>query len=223
MRTVLQRGLRGALAMAAVLLTAACAAPRPATDYSAFKAARPRSLLVLPPLNQSPDVVAPWAVLAQATAPLAESGYYVMPVTLVADTFKENGLAVPADMHAVAPAKLREIFGADAALYISVSRYGTSYQVLDSSAVVTAQARLVDLRDGSVLWTGAATASNAEQQHQQGGGLVGLLVMAVVKQILNSVTDASYPVAGVMSQRLLSAGRPGGLLYGPRSPKYGSD
>ena len=35
--------------------------------------------------------------------------------------------------------------------------------------------------------------------------------------------DAGYPIAGVASQRLLSAGRPGALLYGPRSPKYGTD
>lgn len=213
---------RAALAATALALLGACAHPTPGTDYTAFKANRPRSILVLPPLNQSPEVIAPWGVLAQATYPLAESGYYVMPVTLVAETFKENGLTVPAEVHAVAPAKLREIFGADAALYITVTRYGTSYAVFDSAAVVAVDARLIDLRDGTLLWSGAASASNA-QQNNQGGGLAGLLVAAVVKQILNNVTDASWPVAGVATQRLLSAGRPGGLLYGPRSPKYGTD
>lgn len=215
--------LRTGLAAAALTLLGACAHQTPGADYTAFKANRPRSILVLPPLNQSPEVIAPWGVLAQATYPLAESGYYVMPVTLVAETFKENGLTVPADVHAVAPAKLREIFGADAALYITVTRYGTSYTVLDSAAVVSANAKLVDLRDGTLLWSGAASATNAQQQNNQGGGLVGLLVAAVVKQILNNVTDASWPVAGIATQRLLSAGQPGGLLYGPHSPKYGSD
>lgn len=218
------RGLRSVLAVATVLLMTACAnAPPRGPDLSALRAAKPRSILVLPPVNQSPDVIAPWAVLAQATVPLAESGYYVLPVTLVAQTFKENGLTQPAEMQAVALPKLREIFGADAALYITVTRYGASYQVLSSAAVVSATAQLVDLRDGTVLWRGAATASNAEGQSQNQGGIIGLLVTAVVQQILNNVTDASWPVAGVMSQRLLSAGRPGGLLYGPRSPKYGSD
>ncbi|MGA7777752.1 MAG: hypothetical protein WCA85_08560 [Paraburkholderia sp.] len=32
-----------------------------------------------------------------------------------------------------------------------------------------------------------------------------------------------YDVAGLTSRRLLSAGQPNGLLYGPHSPKYGSD
>lgn len=207
----------------AVLGTACATAPPQGPDLSALRAAKPRSILVLPPLNASPDVIAPWAVLSQVTVPLAEGGYYVLPVTLVAETFKENGLTQPADMHAVAPGKLREIFGADAVLYLNVTRYGVSYTVLDSTAVVSATAQLVDLRDGTVLWRGAASASSAEQRQQTQGGLIGLLVTAVVKQILNNVTDASWPVAGVASQRLLSAGRPGGLLHGPRSPRFGTD
>ena len=44
-----------------------------------------------------------------------------MPVAMVAEAFKENGLTQPSDMHATSPAKLREIFGADAALYITVA------------------------------------------------------------------------------------------------------
>ena len=51
-----------------------------------------------------------------------------------------------------------------------------------------------------------------------------MLIAAAVKQIISSAQDdAGYPIAGVASQRLLSAGRPGALLYGPRSPKYGTD
>ena len=56
-----------------------------------------------------------------------------------------------------------------------------------------------------------------------GGGLIGMLITAAVKQIINSSTDAGFPIAGVASNRLLSAGHPAGLLYGPRSPKYGTD
>lgn len=214
---------RTALACASLLLMTACATRQaPVYDYTAFKASRPKSILVLPPVNNTPDVMATPAVLAQVTLPLAESGYYVMPVTLVAETFKENGLSLPPEMHAVVPAKLQQIFGADAALYLTVTRYGASYAVLDSAAVVSVSARLVDLRSGEALWSGSASASNNEGGGGNQGGIVGLLVAAVVKQILNSVTDASFPVAGMASQRLLSA-RPGGLLYGPRSPRYGTD
>ena len=84
-------------------------------------------------------------MMSQTTAPLAESGYYVFPVTLVDESFKQNGLTMPADIHAVPINKLREIFGADAALYINVKQYGTSYAVISSETRVTAEARLVDL------------------------------------------------------------------------------
>ena len=38
------------------------------------------------------------------------------------------------------PAKLHEIFGADAGLYITVKEYGTSYMLISSETVVTASA-----------------------------------------------------------------------------------
>jgi hypothetical protein len=83
---------------------------------------------------------------------------------------------------------------------------------------------LVDLNTGTTLWTGAATASSEEGGNTNSGGLIGMLITAAVKQIINSSKeDASYPIAGIAGQRLLSVGKPAGLLYGPHSPKYGTD
>lgn len=219
MKTLYQRILP--LVAVAVLATG-CAKPRQ-VDYAAFKQARPRTILVLPPQNNSPEVQATYSMLSQATFPLAEAGYYVMPVTLVDETFKQNGLTQPGEIHAVAPEKLREIFGADAALYITVTSYGTRYTVVNSTTVVTANAKLVDLKTGTRLWSGQASASDNEGANSNGGGLVGMLVAAAVKQIVNSAMDAGHSVAGVASNRLLSAGQPGGILYGPRSPHYSAD
>ena len=58
--------------LGAVVLFAGCAVPTKQIDYSAYKASRPRSIVVLPPLNESPDINATYAMLAQSTAPLAE-------------------------------------------------------------------------------------------------------------------------------------------------------
>ena len=204
------------------VLATGCATQK-AYDYSAFKESKPRSILVLPPVNSSPDVSATYGMFSQVSYPLAESGYYVLPVTLVDETFNQNGLTSPADIQNVPPAKLHEIFNADAALYIDVKKYGSVYQVVDSVTTVTAEAKLLDLRTGTLLWRGAASASSNEQNNSNSGGLVGLLVTAIVKQIVASTTDSSYKMAGVASNRLLTAGRPNGLLYGPHSPKYGSD
>lgn len=212
-----------ATGICALALLAGCAAPKKAYDYSAFKESKPRSILVLPPVNESPDVKATYSLLSQVTFPLAEAGYYVLPVALVDETFRNNGLTNANDIQETSPAKLREIFGADAALYVTVKQYGTTYIVISSQTVVTVTAKLVDLRSGTALWTGTSTASSDEGGNNSGGGLIGMLITAAVKQIINSSTDAGHPIAGIASQRLLSAGQPAGLLYGPRSPKYGSD
>jgi hypothetical protein len=187
-----------ALAMAlAIGILGGCAATKP-YDYTAFRESRPRSILVLPPLNSTPDVRATYSMLSHMTSPLAEAGYYVFPVTLVDETFRENGLAQPTEMHAAPPAKLREIFGADAALYVNVTKYGASFQVLNSATVVSADAKLVDLKTGKTLWAKSATASSSEGQNQVGGGLAGLLITAIVKHFgseSSDCVDCQWPFA----------------------------
>ena len=70
---------------------------------------------------------------------------------------------------------------------------------------------------------GSATASSAEGSNNSGGGLVGLLVRAAIRQIIEAVSDQGHTIAAQTSVRLLSAGRPNGILYGPRSPMYQKD
>jgi hypothetical protein len=205
----------------AVVALGACATRVP-YDYTAFKQNRPVSMLVLPPVNESPEVTATYGVLSQVTLPLAEAGYYVLPVSLMDETFRQNGLNNAAEIHDVSPHKLREIFGSDAAVYIKVTQYGTSYRVIASETRVTAQARIVDLRTGELLWQGSATASSSESQSSSQGGLAELLVRAIVTQIVETATDTSFNYAGIASQRLLSP-RMNGVLYGPRSPNYQKD
>lgn len=207
--------------MTMLVVLTACVSMPPAHDYTAFKAANPQSVIVLPPVNNTPEVVAPYSVMTQLATPIAESGYYVFPVAIVNQTFANNGLTEATDIHAVPPTKLNEIFGADTALYVTIEDYGTSYVVISSETRVTVTASLVDLRSGEMLWTGKASASSAEQQNSNSGGLVGMLVQAAVSQIFETVTDKGFEIAALTSTRLLSAESYNGLLYGPRSPKYG--
>jgi hypothetical protein len=212
-----------AVALIVVVFSGCANNPSVPYDYTEYKLSNPKSILVLPPVNKTPEVRAPYSMLSQVTFPLAESGYYVLPVSLVDETLKENGVTQAQDAHELPTAKLREIFGADAALYITMTQYGTVYVLLDSHTTVSADARLVDLKTNKVLWTGTAKASTAEQQNQNQGGLAGMLITAIVKQIVGTVTDESHPMAGLASQRLLSAGHLNGMLRGPRSPYYNKE
>ncbi|WP_045854292.1 DUF799 domain-containing protein [Raoultella terrigena] len=215
------KGLFALFTLALALLATGCSTGnKKSTDYSAFRESKPRSILVLPPRNQSPDVNASNSLLSVVTMPLAESGYYVFPVAVVSETFKQNGVTNPDDISSVPLKKLHDTFGADAVMYISITDYGTSYQVVNSDTRVTATARLVDSRTGKELWTGGATASSNEGQKNSGGGLIGVLLTAVITQIANSSIDKAHDIAEVTGARMFSAGSNGGLLYGPRSPNY---
>jgi hypothetical protein len=213
---------RLALMVPLIVLVTACATPKAPFDYTAFKQSRPKSIVVLPPVNETPEVKATMGVMTSTIAPLAEAGYYVLPVSVVAETFKQNGMTQPEDIHALPVTKLHEIFGADAALYMHVKRYGTTYMVIRSDTTVVVDAKLVDLRSGATLWTGTASASSAEQ-NSGGGGLAGALIGAVVNQIVNTASDAGFTYAGVANQRLLGARPVNGMLYGPRSANYQKD
>jgi hypothetical protein len=208
-------------ALLTLVLFGGCATKAPPYDYTAFAKAKPVTLLVMPPLNESPEVNATPGVWSHATRPLAEAGYYVLPITLVDETFRQNGVTNAHDAQEIPLVKLQQFFGADAAVYMKIKSYGTRYAVLSSETRVEVEARIVDLRSGELLWQGKAFASSAEENQQSQGGLIGLLVTAVVKQIMATSTDASYRYAGIANQRMLGAPRYNGVPPGPRSPDYG--
>jgi hypothetical protein len=198
------------------MLLAGCSGQKdPGFDYTAYRESNPKSILVLPPNNNSLDVRASYSLLSQTTLPLSEGGYYVLPVGLVAETFMHNGVTDPAEIHQLPIKKLYKIFGADTVLYIDIHEYGTKYVVFDSVTSVTAEAKLVDLRTGKVLWSGKATASDSEGSNNNQGGLIGVLAGAAMKQIFSNLQDNGHKIAGVTCERLLGAGNYNGLLYGP--------
>ncbi|MGB8663819.1 MAG: DUF799 domain-containing protein [Serratia inhibens] len=210
----------GLFSVIATLLLTGCAKQAP-YDYAAFHESKPKSILVLPPVNHSPDVKASHSVLSTTTLPLAEAGYYVFPVAVVEETFQQNGLTNANDIRAVSIQKLHGIFGADAVLYLDVTQYGTSYMVINSETRVAVNAKLVDLRSGKQLWAGMASASSNENSNNSNGGLLGMVISAAVAQIVDTISDKGFDIGAIANTRLLSAtGGNGAILYGPRSPHY---
>jgi|TARA_R110000796_G_scaffold252535_1_gene387441 hypothetical protein len=200
-----------------IFVGSGCSTPK--FDYSNYKQSKPRSILILPPINESVEVAGETAVLSSLVRPVAEAGYYVMPTTLVSETFKQNGYTQSAEIHKLPLNKLDEIFGADAILYVTIKQYGQKYFVVGSSAIVALEARLVDAKSGQEIWKGSASANSNENNSGNSAGLVGLLVEAVVTQVIGDAFDASYPTSKIATARMLSPQNVNALLYGPRHPK----
>src|ERR1700739_4544534 len=92
--------VRSAVCGASLVLLAGCQTTQP-YDYTNFHAHPPRSILILPPLNQSNAVEGTYGYLSTVSSPVAELGYYVFPVQVVDQFLKENGMPTAGEMHQV--------------------------------------------------------------------------------------------------------------------------
>lgn len=192
-----------------------CVAPTE-IDRSAFVQHQPRSILVIPPRNNTVELNAPYTFLAAITRPIAEKGFYVFPVAVIDTFLKENGLPTPEEMNSIPLDKIREHIGADAVLYTTIDQWGQKYQVISSQAVVSATMKLVDVRTGNLLWTGKAY---AEQQpsNSNNGGLAGALIGALVDQVVGSIVDHTFPLAQQATTVTIGNER-NGFINGPYRP-----
>ena len=149
---------------------------------------------------------------------IAEKGYYVFPVALVDQFMKENGLPSANEMQNIPLSKIQEIIGADAVLYVKITEYGTTYQIINSSTQVSATGRLVDVKTGLLLWDGSVTlAQNSNSGANSGNPLaapVAAAVGALVDQIINTSTDHAHEVSKLANVQLFM-NKERGLLDGP--------
>ena len=211
-------GLRLAGPLAAVSVLCGGCATTP-YDYAPYRQHMPRSILVLPPLNESVEVNAPYSYLSTVTRPLAECGYYVFPVAVIDAFLKDNGLPTPGEMHTVSLAKIGEVIGADAVLYVTIEDWGQKYQVISSTTIVKARARLVDVATGTTLWEGRA---EVVQGSSGAGDPIAMLVMAVVEQVVDTTTDQAHEVSRLANANMVF-NKDHGLIFGSYSPRYATD
>jgi hypothetical protein len=202
-------------ALAAVL--AGCATA-PSTNYGAFYENQPRSILVVPAGNATTAVDSPETWSTTITMPLAERGYYVFPIYLTNDLLKDLGLHNEGLLAQVPPSRFREVFGADAILFVTIHDWTTKYLVLASNVTVDVSYRLVDTRTGRVLWE---TQQQAIRQSNGGGVGLGALVVAAVNALITTTIDYR-PLAREANIRAVDEARRG-LPAGPYHVDFQKD
>ena len=164
-------------ALLAVLLTG-CASTAVKPDLSAFQAAKPRSILVVPAANKSVDVDAPAYLLTTLTVPLAEKGFYVFPIHTAKTVLEQEGLYEGEQIHHQPPAHLAQMFGADAVLYVTINQWDAKYVVLSTTVTVDFDYRLVS-KDGVELWRANKRMQYSPQNQNTGHPLANLIAAAV--------------------------------------------
>lgn len=172
------RAILGLLAAVAAAAMGGCASRPVEKDLSAFKAASPRSILVVPAVNKSLDVDAPNYMLSALSLPLAEKGYYVFPVNTTKVVLQQEGFYEGEQIRQQPTQTLAGLFGADAVLYVTINRWDAQYALLTTNVTVEFDYRLVS-KDGTEIWSAQQKLVYSPQATNAGSPLASLVVAAI--------------------------------------------
>lgn len=207
--------------LVASLVLGGCAGLEEKKDYTQFRQAAPRSILVVPVVNRSVDVDAPNYFLSTISKPVAERGYYVFPVNLTKRILEDDGLSDADMVHHADPTRLRELFGADAILYISIERWDARYAVLSTTVTVQFNYVLKDGKTGEELWSSKETMVYQPQRSNSGNALADLVAQAVVAAMTKAAPNY-IPLAQQANAAAVSKPHRG-IPAGPYREEYRKD
>lgn len=204
------------LALFALCLAAGCATTGDSSRLNAFHDAAPRSILVLPPVNETTDVQGTTSVLATLPYYLGEKGYYVFPVNTVKTLLEYEGYYEPAEAHAAPPEQLANLFKADAILYVIIHEWTSKYMLLSTTTEVDFEYRIVNA-DGAELWTARQRMTYTPNNNSSGSPLFDLISMAVTAALERA--DPNYlPLTRQANASAFNGAN--GIPPGPYSPVY---
>jgi hypothetical protein len=213
--------LRCVLAAIALALAAGCASTQVGKDHSKWAAADPRSILIVPVVNNAVDVDAAAYFLSSIPIPVAERGYYVFPVNMVKRVLEDDGLSDASLVHHADPMRLCKLFGADAVLYVTIERWDAQYAVVNTTVTVGLSYVLKDGKTGDTLWSTKETSAYSSGSGGGGGGLSSLLG-AIVDAAVTKASPSYMPLARQANTEAMAY--PGhGFPAGPYRAEYGRD
>lgn len=203
------------------IAAAGCATTAKHTDYTAFKAADPHSILIVPVVNHTVNVNAPDYFLSTVTIPLAEKGYYVFPVNLVKRALEDDGLSDADMVHNASAAKLCDLFGADSVLYVSIERWDARWALLSTSITVGLTYTIKDCKTEQEIWQRKEKMVYVPQGSSS-GNLLGDLIADVVTAAIAKAAPNYMPLA---NQANANAFQPvgTGIPAGPYHDLYKKD
>ncbi len=201
------------------LLLGACAAlePKPNPALDTFRSVAPRSILVVPVVNESLEIDAGNYLLTTLPVLLAERGFYVFPVNTVKMVLEQEGFYEAAQVHQQPPEVLAGLFGADAILYLTIKRWDARYVVLSTTVTVQLEYRMV-AADGTEIWREERTKQYSPQNERQTGQSSGsALIAAIIGAAVARAAPNYLPLARDANREALTVGR-NAVPPGPYQP-----
>jgi len=179
---------------------------------------KPLTLLVVPAINKTTSADASDYLNVTVTQPLANAGYYVLPMPIVSEIFKNEGIVDGEQVTDVKPQLFKETFGADAVLFLTISQWDKIYLVLAGNVEVGLDYKMLSTKTGDVLWSYSGTVIvNTSGNSSSGNPLADLIANTIITAMSTAATRYVDVASMVHAQVLLT------LPKGDYNPKSGAD
>ncbi|MDG0979104.1 MAG: DUF799 family lipoprotein [Halieaceae bacterium] len=174
---------------------------------------KPVSLVVVPAVNKTTAADAGDLITATIPQPFADNGYYILPLPIVHKIFQEEGVVDGVQMISAPASMFRDVFGADAVLYVTIEEWETNYIVLAANVTVGLSYVLRSTTTDEVLWS-----YKARQVVDTAGQSSGFLLLDVIKTAVTTAMTDYLPIAYRVNAQAVTT-----MPYGDYHPQTGAD
>ncbi len=174
---------------------------------------KPASMLIVPAINESTAADAGDLLNSTISQPLSNHGYYVMPMPIVADIFRREGVIEGSQIKGLPTKMFKENFGADSVLFMTINSWDKNYVVIAGNVSVGISYVLIATETNEILWTYEQTVVV-----DTSGGSGGSILAGIISTAVKTATTDYLPVAAQVHAQAFKA-----LPLGEYHPRSGTD
>ena len=164
-----------------------------------YQEQKPLTVLIMPPINKTTNVEAKEIFHSTMLIPVANAGYYVIPPFLSMEILKKES-AWDSEMFINGSlAKFNEIFGADLALFTTITKWNKTVM---ANVIVEVEYVVKSTRTNEVIYRRKGNINYDASVNAGGGGLIGL-VANVALSAINTAATKYVDIAKVCNQYTL--------------------
>lgn len=173
---------------------------------------KPVSMVIVPAINETTAADAGDLLNVTVAQPFANHGYYVIPVPIVADIFKREGVLEGTQVKGLPASLFKKSFGADSVMFLTIEEWDKNYAVIAANVTVGIEYVLLSTETNEVLW------SYEQKIVVDTSGSSGNLLVDVLSTAISTAVTDYVPVAFRVHQTAV-----GSMPYGQYHPQSGKD
>ncbi len=160
---------------------------------------KPKSILVVPAINNTTAADAAELYATTIARPLAEAGYYVFSVPYIEHFLQREGIVDGKQARSIPVNKFKELFDADAVLFVTLNSWDTNYYITGGNVTVGARFELVSTQTQDVIWQ-----YDDVVIHNTSGNSGNLIADLISTAISTALVDY-VPIAHIVNARIVNS------------------